>query len=550
MNVTRMRPSQHGAGPAKRAKGPIDPRLVKRAAATRPFLAGMVLVGGLGAFLTIAQAWWLSQAISDVFYNRKLDLVVAAIPVLVAVFAGKALLAWLNNVLAHRAAASVKSQLRVDIMRARLNRPLDSSTSTSGLVTLVTQGLDALDGFYSKYLPQLVLAVIVPVVIGVAVFTQDFVSTLIAVLTLPLIPFFMYLVGLNTQARTKKRWALQTRLAKHFSDLVEGLPTLQVFGRARAQLAGLKRTEGAHRKETMATLRISFLSALVLELLATLSVAIIAVTIGFTVAFGHMDLTKALFILILAPEIYLPVRQVGVHYHDSADGMAAAQSAFSFIDSDGPAARETTLSPASGALIEVEGMGHTYAGSDSPAVSGISFTVTPGQFAVLTGPSGGGKTTVLNAICGFLTPTEGVVRTPAREALAYVGQNPGMLNGTVADNVRLGFPAATDAQVRAALDDAGAPELTLDHPVGDDAQGVSAGERRRIATARALLRIRLGGATVLLLDEPTAGLDASAEAQLLSGLRGTGVAAVVVSHRPAVIDQADITLHIGQEVSR
>ena len=237
--------------------------------------------------------------------------------------------AALVQFLAHRAAASVKSQLRVDIMRARLARPLDSDTSAAGLVTLVTQGLDALDGFYSKYLPQLVLAVVVPVIIGVAILTADLTSALIVALTLPLIPVFMALVGWSTEARTKRRWDLQTRLARHFADLVAGLPTLQVFGRARAQAQGLAKTEAAHRGETMATLRISFLSALVLELLATLSVAVVAVTVGFRVAFGDLDLATALFVLILAPEAYLPVRQVGVHYHDSADGMAAAVSLYS-----------------------------------------------------------------------------------------------------------------------------------------------------------------------------------------------------------------------------
>jgi len=490
------------------------------------------------------------------------------------VFAGKAVLAWLNQLLAQRAAASVKSQLRVDIMRARLERPLDGEASTGGLVTLVTQGLDALDGFYAKYLPQLVLAVVVPAIVGVALLTTDLLSTLIVALTLPLIPVFMALVGWTTEARTKRRWALQTRLARHFADLVEGLPTLQVFGRARAQVEGLRRTEGAHRAETMATLRISFLSALVLELLATLSVAIVAVTVGFRVLYGQLDLAAALFVLILAPEVYLPVRQVGVHYHDSADGMAAAQAAFALID---PSTAPASLGVNSGfteahgpvnplltperadqgeALIAVRGLGHTYPGADAPAVEDVSFEVRPGEFVVLTGPSGGGKTTVLNALIGFVRPCQGAILADGRpldaaslaawrRRIAYVGQNPGMVSGTVGDNVRLGFPDATAAQLRDALDRAGAPELALDHPVGDDGQGLSAGERRRVATGRALLRITLGHAVLLLLDEPTAGLDADAEATLLRGLRGLGVAAVVVSHRPAVIAQADAVVTIG-----
>jgi thiol reductant ABC exporter CydD subunit len=569
------RASQGGGGP-RAARGPIDPRLVRRAGATRWFLAALVGVGAVGALLTVAQAWLLSRGIAGVFDTRDAAGLAPLLVPLAAVFAGKAVLAWLNQMLAQRAAASVKSQLRVDIMRARLERPLDGEASTGGLVTLVTQGLDALDGFYAKYLPQLVLAVVVPAIVGVALLTTDLLSTLIVALTLPLIPVFMALVGWTTEARTKRRWALQTRLARHFVDLVEGLPTLQVFGRARAQVEGLRRTEGAHRAETMMTLRISFLSALVLELLATLSVAIVAVTVGFRVLYGQLDLAAALFILILAPEVYLPVRQVGVHYHDSADGMAAAQAAFALIDppdagphqespqspapTPTPSARvNSTLTGAYGpvnVLLTVVGLEHTYPGAEEPAVANVSFEVRAGQFVVLTGPSGGGKTTVLNALIGFVRPSQGAILvdghrldaaslTAWRRRIAYVGQNPGMISGSVGDNVRLGFPDATTAQLRDALDRAGAPELGLDHPVGDDGQGLSAGERRRVATGRALLRITLGHADLLLLDEPTAGLDADAEATLLRSLRGLGVAAVVVSHRPAVIAEADAVVTIG-----
>lgn len=561
--------SQGSDGPGRRTRGPIDPRLLRRASATVPFLVALVVAGVAGALLTLAQAWLLSRGLGGVFETRDAGPLAGIVPALAGVFAGKAALAWLNQWLAHRAAAAVKSQLRVDIVRARLDRPLDADASTGGLVTLVTQGLDALDGFYSKYLPQLVLAVVVPAIVGVAILTTDWISTLIVALTLPLIPIFMALVGWTTEARTKKRWALQTRLARHFGDLVDGLPTLQVFGRARAQVEGLRRTEGAHRAETMQTLRISFLSALVLELLSTLSVAIVAVTIGFRVLFGDIGLTDALFVLILAPEVYLPVRQVGVHYHDSADGMAAAEAAFEQID--GPMLPEpvegASTSSATGThsatgtrpLLAVRGLGHTYPGVPTPAVAGVDFEVPRGRVVVLTGPSGGGKSTVLNALIGFVAPTAGRVEVDGRpldptdrdalaawrRRVAYVGQNPGMIAGDVAGNVRLGFPGASDADVRAALDAAGAPELGLDHPVGDDGQGLSAGERRRVATARALLRIRLGGAEALLLDEPTAGLDADAEAVLLHGLRGTGVAAVVVSHRPAVIAEADLVVPVG-----
>ncbi len=559
--------------------GPIDPRLLRRASATRGFLVAGVAVGSATAILTLGQAWLLSRSVAGIFSTGRLESLGWYAGMLAAVFAGKAALNWLHQWVAFRTAASVKSQLRRDIIGARLDHPIDSPSTTGGLITLVTQGLDALDGYFSKYLPQLMLAVTVPVIIGVAILTSDWLSAVIVAVTVPLIPLFMALVGWTTEARTQRRWAIQTRLAHHFADLVTGLPTLQVFGRAKAQAEGLKRTEAAHVRETMATLRISFLSAMVLELLATLSVAVIAVTIGFRVVYGQLDLATALFVLILAPEAYLPIRQVGVHYHDSADGVAAAEAAFALIDGHEDAPDQKGTVPfRSVPLLSVQRLTHTYAGADAVALAPTSFDVAAGEIVAVAGGSGGGKTTLLNALLGFLSPTGGQLLadgvpvtdwTAWRQRIAYVGQFPGLVNGDVAANVRLGNADATDAKVRAALDAAGAPELRLTHPVGDNAEGVSAGERRRIATARALLRIgavdrkrtvpfqsggnpavdRKGTVPItehrlLILDEPTAGLDADAEAVLLSSLRGAGVAVLVVSHRPAVLEAADRVITI------
>jgi len=542
--------------------GPIDPRLLRRARATRGYLVAGVAVGSTTAILTLGQAWLLSRSVADIFATGQLGTLAWAVGGLALVFCLKALLSWLNEWLAQRASAAVKSQLRRDVMAARIDRPLDA-TSSSTIVTLITQGLDGLDGYFSKYLPQLLLAVTVPLILGIAILTSDLTSAVILALTLPLIPVFMALVGWTTEAITKRRWAVQTRLANHFADLIAGLPTLQVFGRAKAQAKGLLASEALHRSETMATLRVSFLSALVLELLATLSVALIAVTIGFRVVFGGLDLTTALFVLILAPEVYLPVRQVGVHYHDAADGLAAVEQAFAVIDppaatvaepdeasesGEGTGALRQAQGPSGGPLLQVTRLTHTYPGADGPALAPTSLEVRTGEIVALTGPSGVGKTTLLNAVMGFLAPTGGQVtghgepigRLPHwRDQLAYVGQEPGLLSGTVADNVRMGFPHATDNAVAAALRRAGATDLPLDQLIGDDAEGVSAGERRRIAVARALLRVTLGRAKLLVLDEPTAGLDADTEADLLHSLRALGVAALVVTHRPAVLAEAD-----------
>ncbi len=534
--------------PQRTRRGPVDPRLLSRARATRFFLGAGVAAGTATAILVIIQAWLLARTISSFSGAATLDGLTTTLILLAVVLLGRAALTWLTTWLAHRSAAAVKSQLRHDIMAATLQAP--GSTPSASLVTLMTQGLDGLDGYFSKYLPQLVLAVTVPLFVGAAILFSDWGSAVIIAVTVPLIPLFMAMVGWTTEARVRRRYRYQTRLARHFADLVAGLPTLQVFGRAKAQAEGLRRTEDANRTETMGTLRISFLSALVLELLSTLSVAIIALTVGTRLVYYGIDFRTALFVMILAPEVYLPIRQVGVHYHDSADGIAAAEAAFVEIDrlqtSSGTAAVGT-------GPIVVEELTHSY--GDVVALPPTSFVLAPGEVVALSGPSGGGKSTLLAALLGFLTPTAGSVTVdgvgPAdttgrawRRRFAYVPQTPGLIAGTVADNVRLADPQAGDDEVREVLAAAGAPELELGHLVGDEAEGLSAGERRRVGIARALLRIRRD-ADVLVLDESTAGLDADSEATVVEGVRASGASAIVVSHRPAVLAAADRVVQVG-----
>ena len=539
---------------------PLDPRLVRRARATLPFLAGLCVVGVATALLILAQAWLLSRSISSVFTTHHLNGVAIWCGLLAAVFCGRAGLAWLQESLAHRASASVKSQLRGDILQARLSRPTDATMPSGTLINLVTTGLDVLDGYYSKYLPQLVLAVIVPVVLAAAIGLQDVTSVIIIAVTTPLIPIFMALIGWRTEAAVAKRFEVATRLANHFADLVSGLPTLQVFGRARAQVEGLRRTEAANRSETMRTLRISFLSSFVLELLSTLSVALVAVTVGFRVAAGGMDLDTSLFILILAPEVFLPVRQVGVLYHDAADGMAAAEASFALIEAgrnDDPGDDVEIASPREVPVV-VNGLTHTYPGAEHPAPDGLSLRIEPGHLIALVGHSGGGKTTALSCLLGFIDPDSGSILVGDRELvgadesvwqawrrqLAYVPQVPAMMAGTVAENVRLGCPHAQDAVLREALDRCGASSIPLKKRIADDAEGLSAGERRRVALARALVRVEQAGAGLLVLDEPTAGLDADTEATVLEAVRASGASMLVVTHRRNIIAAADVVVDL------
>lgn len=539
--------------------GAIDHRLLTRARATRTYLVAGVAVGSATATLVVCQAWLLSRLVAGVFETRSLDGLpfgglLPALGLLALVIAGRAALAWFNSWLAHRSAAAVKSQLRADIINARLRAPGRTQTSTGSLIALLSHGLDALDGYFARYLPQLALAVTVPLIVGVAILTQDVLSAMIVAITLPLIPLFMVLIGLATKAKMAKSWRTQRRLANHFADLVTGLPTLQAFGRARNQTIGLDKTEKKHRSETMSTLRVTFLSGFALELLATYSVALVAVPVGLLIVDQKMDLLTGLFVLILVPEVYLPVRQVGLHYHDSIDGIAAADDAFAVIEAAGGKPGTVPAPALADATITFDRVGFTYPDAKVPALADLSAEVRPGEVVALAGPSGCGKSTALALLMGFQFPTEGSISVGDRQLfefdidswraqLAWVAQEPGLTSGTIADNVALGNPDASPAAIADALRRAGAPDLAPDRIVDDAGENLSAGEIRRIAMARALLRID-AGARLLVLDEPTAGLDSDTEAAVIAGVRRSGAGALVVTHRPAVLAAADRVIEL------
>ncbi|GAA2094677.1 hypothetical protein GCM10009841_05320 [Microlunatus panaciterrae] len=527
---------------------PVDPRLLRRAGAVRGYLAAGVLIGTLLSTLVVLQAWWLATALGETFHRHTLTAVLAVLPLLAGGFIARALLTWWHALLAARTSAAVKSQLRTEITAAQLSRPDDRGLPTGALVTVMTQGLDALDGYFAKYLPQLVLAVTVPLVVGIAILSADPLSAVIVGLTLPLIPVFMILVGWMTEQRLRRRWRVQARLAHHFADLMAGLPTLQVFGRARAQAEGLRRIGEQHRRETMATLRVSFLSALVLELLATLSVAVVAVGIGLRVVDGQLSLTVALFVLILAPEAYLPLRQVGAHYHDAADGVAAVEQAFALIERPAVPSGHAEPPDLSESTVELVGLGVDF--DQRPALAEVDLVIGPGEIVALVGPSGAGKSTLLRVLMGFRRADRGRVLVGGRELgdldlrawrqrLAWVAQRPALLRGSIADNVALGAAGAPRSRIEAALELAGAGGLDPDRVIEEDGVTLSSGEIRRVALARALLKIDCGGGQLLLLDEPTAGLDAATELVAIEALRSLGVGGLVVTHRDALAAAAD-----------
>lgn len=534
---------------------PIDPRLLRYAGATRFFLAAVVALGLVGAVLVIAQAMLLADVVVGGFQD---GLTAAGLRtpllLLAAVALGRAFVAWLTELAAHRASSAVKSELRGRLMERASGLGPDwlSGQRTGSLIALATRGVDALDDYFSRYLPQLGLAVVVPVAVLARIVTEDWVSAAIIVVTLPLIPLFMILIGWATQSRMDRQWMLLSRLSGHFLDVVAGLPTLKVFGRAKAQAESIRTITSQYRRATLGTLRIAFLSSFALELLATLSVALVAVTIGMRLVHGELDLYTGLVVLILAPEAYLPIRQVGAQYHAAAEGLSAAEEIFAVLETE-PAAVGSQDVPQS-LRLELEGVTVRHHGRTEPSLGGASLVVEPGETVALVGPSGVGKSTLLDVVLGFTAPDEGRVRIGGtelsavsperwRERIAWVPQRPHLFAGTIAENVRLARPDADDAAVAAALREAGAHDFVEALPegagtlLGEDGAGLSAGQRQRLALARAFLADR----PLLLLDEPTASLDGETEAGIVDAVRrlAAGRTVLLVVHRPALLSVAD-----------
>lgn len=549
---------------------PLDPRLMRYARSTRGFIVLAVVLGAVMAVLVIVQARLLATAIVEVAQGRAT--LATSIPVLIglgAAIAARAVVAWASEAAAYRTSAKAKAELREAALDhvLRLGPTGPAGTDPGSVATLITRGVDALDTYFARYLPQLFLAVIVPLAIIATVVGFDLVSAIIIAITLPLIVVFMILIGLYTRSRVDRQWHTLARLSGHFLDLVAGLPTLKVLGRAKKQAQAIEDIGERYRSTTMGVLRISFLSSFALELLASLSVALVAVTIGVRLVEGGIAFSTALFVLILAPEAYLPLRMVGQHFHAAAEGLGAADEVFTILETPLPVAGTHTDLPTSIAISCV-GVGVTYPDRPQPALHPTTFDIEPGQVTALVGVSGGGKSTLLAALLGFVVPSVGEITIAGAGALrdidpdywrarvAWVPQDPKLVapgagdHPTIIDVVRLGKPDASSDEVRTALQQAGVLAEIESMPdglqtvVGTDGSGLSAGQIRRLALARALVR----NASVLLLDEPTAALDGASEAAVVTALRAAadaGAAVVVVAHRPALIDIADVIVHVA-----
>lgn len=529
---------------------PLDPRLVRRSRAVRRYLTVGVVIGLVTAVAIVLQAAFVSGAVARIFEDQPFTALALAIAMC---FVLRAALHWCHAVVSARAAVALKAEIRHEIADDLLDpRRLGPTPRSSRIIALLGPGLDAFDGYVGRFLPQVVLASLVPPFVILVIAVVDPLSALIIGLTLPLSIVFMVLVGLLTRDRLDRRWKSLERLGRHFADVLDGLVVLKVFG--RRQEAGLRQIGDRHREETVRTLRIAFLSSFVLELVATLSVALVAVSVGLRVVDRNLDLRPALLVLLLAPEAYLPVRQLGTMFHDSTEGAEAAGEALDLLDH--PRHTGHRQPPDLGRTdLRLDRLVVRHAGRSVAALGAVSEVIRPGEFVAVAGPSGAGKSTLLDVLLAFAAPTSGRVMVGKHELseldpelwrrqIAWVPQFPGLIEGTVADNVRMAHRSAAVEDVVDALRDAGADDLELERWLSESGDDVSAGERRRLAIARALLRVRTEGARLMLLDEPTAGLDAAREGTVLTMLRALRVTVVLVAHRPETIAAADRVIRL------
>ena len=514
---------------------PVDPRVLPHLRPARWALAGVVAGSTAGGLLLVAQAFALARLVTAAVGGE--DLTGPGAWVL-ATFAARAATGWLTDRAAARAAGQVGTALRGRLSEAALALGGGPSRHRTGeLTVLLTRGVAAVEPYLTRYLPALVVAVVLPPATLLAMAWVDWPAALTAAVTLPLIPVFAVLVGLATRDRADRQWRLLSSLSGHFVDLVRGLPTLVAYNRAALQGDRIRVVTARYRDATLATLKVAFASSAVLELVATLSVALVAVLVGLRLATGGLDLETALVVLLLAPEAYWPLRRVGAEFHAAAEGTATFEAADALL-------REAPVAvPRDGDAMAVEDLVVRYPDRDVPALDGVSATFPSRGLTAVTGPSGCGKSTLLAVLLGRLSPTAGTVTTPAADRIAWVPQRPWLMPASVRDNVRLGRPDATDAEVWAALEQVRLAHHVatlpggLDTVLAEDGASFSAGERARLALARVVVSDR----PWVLLDEPTAHLDEETEQVVAETLVRLAVdrAVVVVAHRPSLVALAD-----------
>jgi ATP-binding cassette subfamily C protein CydD len=549
---------------------PVDPRLLRYAGAARGFLAASALIGVVQTAVVIVFAWLLTDAVTGALAGRD---VTASLLWLLAVALLRGLLIAASDAAGTRAAAKTGMQLRAALIRAvgRLGPGWLAQRNRTALAITAGHGLEALDSYFARYIPQLVLTVIATPVVLAVMWWQDWPSGLTAAITLPLIPLFLILIGIATRTVQQKQWHTLQRLAVRFADTVQGLATLRLFGREQRAADRIESTSDDYRRETMKVLRFSFLSGFAMELLASLAVALIAVSVGFRLLSGDLSLEVGLFVLLLAPEAFLPIRQVGVQFHAAAEGVAATEDIFAVLDEagaqpdrvhnssrTGAAAAGTAVVEADREVLEELRTADAVLVVDALRVRdlpSVSFATEPGRITLIEGPSGVGKSSLLAALRGA-AEFSGAASFGGRDVrqlapadwLAWAGQAPGLLRGTVGDNVALGDPTPDAVGIRSALDAACAETIDPALELGVQGAGLSGGQAQRVAVARALYRHAQDPRRVLALDEPSSALDVETEARLWATLcerADAGATILLVSHRRSARDIADQVIALG-----
>ncbi|NHU44609.1 MULTISPECIES: thiol reductant ABC exporter subunit CydD [Rhodococcus] len=560
------RPADERPGGARGARRPVDPRLWRYSAAARGYLVLTVGLSIVNVAMVIVSALMIGRVLGGIIVDDATDLGrwSTELVVLAGAVGVRVLGTWLQSRFAHRSATRVVAELKGEVLGVATRlRPRELDPRRDEIATVLTRGIDGLAPYLTGYLPALVLAAtLTPATLAVITF-QDLTSAAIIFVTLPLIPIFMILIGLLTRGKAAKTLTAMTTLSSQLLDLLAGLPTLRALGREQGPATRVRELGDAHRRTTMSALRVAFLSSMVLELLATLCVALVAVSIGLRLVYGGMELEAGIVALILAPEVYLPLRMVGTQFHAAEDGMAAASRAFAVIDTDRPdddAADGAVVVDAAGARIEFDELDVRSRRGLAP--HGLTGTLEPGAVTVLTGPNGSGKSTAVQALLGLVEPEHGEVRVAGaavsaldRSAwwaqVAWLPQHPVLVPGTLDENLRLIGEVVDLEQACAAT---GFDEVLAELPdgwttrVGSGGTGLSLGQRQRLALTRVLATRR----PVLVLDEPTAHLDDASERTVLDSLRSLAAAGrtvVVVGHRPTVLAAADRVIEVSADVA-
>ncbi len=545
-----------------------NPRLLELAKQSRFWLVLTITSGFLSGLLTIGQAQSVSRVVSRVFLEQNsLPEVRPLLHLTLLFFTLRAFLRWFRSLSAKSLAIQVKTRVRMMLLKhlEDLGPAFLQQERSGEISSTVVDGVESLDAYFSQYLPQLVLSALIPVSILFFVFPMDLLSGVILLITAPLIPFFMYLIGRTSRNLTDRQYHTLSRLSAQFLDSLQGLTTLKLFNQAQARTQRIQESSDQYQKTTMKVLQVTFLSALALELLATLSTAVIAVQIGLRLLYFRISFEQAFFLLLIAPEFYIPLRMLGLRYHAGMAGQSAAARIFSILDTkplrgDGTGTVRKSKFPTLRELT-IEQVSFTYPGDPAPTLQRVSLSIQAGEKIALVGESGAGKSTLVSLILGFVPPQAGQIRVngrllqpeefPAwRELIAWVPQQPALFQGTIADNIRLARPGAEDAAVIAAARNAHLDTFIQSLPggyqteIGEGGLHLSGGQAQRLALARAFLK----NAPLLIMDEPTSQLDPVIETRLADATRQLmeGRTVITIAHRLNTIFQADRILVLQQ----